>query len=90
MIQEPIKGIVPKFGISHDPDTNNPITHNLFEFQEIWRDVKQAPGLRNKLMYIFGPPGWRHDGTGKTSQQLQQELRASGQFGKVRPETVRA
>lgn len=73
--QRPIKGLAPKFGISHDPDTNNPITHNLFEFQEIWRDVKQAPDWKARFMYIFGPPGWRHDGTGKTSRQLQAELK---------------
>jgi sterol desaturase/sphingolipid hydroxylase (fatty acid hydroxylase superfamily) len=88
--QKPIEGIVPKFGISHDPGTTNPVTHNLFEFQEIWRDVKQAPGFRNKLMYIFGPPGWRHDGTGKTSRQLQEELRVQGKFGLPREEVVEA
>lgn len=84
--QEPIKGVEPKFGISHDPDTNNPITHNLFEFQEIWRDVKKAPGLRNKLMYIFGPPGWSHDGSSMTSKQLQAELTAAKTKGAEIPE----
>ena len=73
--QEPIKGVVPKFGISHDPDTNNPITHNLFEFQEIWRDLKRSPKFKDKFMYIFGPPGWSHDGSSKTSHQLQKELK---------------
>ena len=67
--------MVPKFGISHDPGTNNPITHNLFEFQEIWRDVKKAPTLKAKLMYIFGPPGWSHDGSSMTSRQLQAQLK---------------
>jgi sterol desaturase/sphingolipid hydroxylase (fatty acid hydroxylase superfamily) len=84
--QAPIKGLAPKYGISHDPDTHNPITHNLFEFQEIWRDVKKAPTLKAKLMYIFGPPGWSHDGSSKTSRQLQHELRqqqASAGQGKV-------
>ncbi|HNI05264.1 MAG TPA: C-5 sterol desaturase, partial [Flavobacteriales bacterium] len=37
-------------------------------------DVKKAPGLKNKLMYIFGPPGWSHDGSSMTSKQLQAEL----------------
>jgi sterol desaturase/sphingolipid hydroxylase (fatty acid hydroxylase superfamily) len=72
--QKPIPGVVPKFGILHDPGTHNPITHNLFEFQEIWKDVKRAPGLRNKFMYVFGPPGWSHDGSSRTSGQLQQAL----------------
>ncbi|MBK8338657.1 MAG: sterol desaturase family protein [Flavobacteriales bacterium] len=74
--QDPIKGIAPKYGISHDPGSRNPITHNLFEFQEIWKDVKRAPTFRAKLMYIFGPPGWSHDGSSKTSRQLQAELKA--------------
>lgn len=28
----------------------------------MWRDVRQAPGLPNKLRYVLGRPGWRHDG----------------------------
>ncbi|MFT3885582.1 MAG: sterol desaturase family protein [Flavobacteriales bacterium] len=84
--QEPIKGIEPKFGISHDPDTHNPITHNIFEFQEIWKDVKKAPGLKNKLMYIFGPPGWSHDGSSMTSKQLQAELDLAKAQGREVPQ----
>ena len=84
--QAPIKDVVPKYGISHDPGTDNPITHNLFEFQEIWKDVKKAPGLKNKLMYIFGPPGWSHDGSSMTSKQLQAELAMAKAQGKEAPQ----
>jgi sterol desaturase/sphingolipid hydroxylase (fatty acid hydroxylase superfamily) len=84
--QAPIKGIKPKYGISHDPGTDNPITHNLFEFQEIWKDVKKAPGLKNKFMYIFGPPGWSHDGSSMTSKQLQEELASAKINGVEVPE----
>jgi len=84
--QAPIKGMKPLFGISHDPGTDNPITHNLFEFQEIWKDVKKAPGFRNKFMYIFGPPGWSHDGSSMTSKQLQDELAAAKAAGVKPPE----
>ena len=83
--QAPIKGVVPVFGISHDPNTKNPITHNIFEFKEIWRDVKKAPGLKNKLMYIFGPPGWSHDGSSMTSKQLQRELAEARKTGRPVP-----
>ncbi|MCU0320749.1 MAG: sterol desaturase family protein [Flavobacteriales bacterium] len=72
--QDPLPGVEPRYGISHDPDTYSPVTHNLFEYREIWRDVRRAPGLRNKLMYIFGPPGWSHDGSSLTSRELQQSL----------------
>lgn len=84
--QAPIPGVKAKFGISHDPGTYNPVTHNLFEFQEIWKDVKKAPGLRNKLMYIFGPPGWSHDGSSMTSKQLQAELARAKAEGKEPPQ----
>jgi hypothetical protein len=26
-------------------------------------------------MYIFGPPGWSHDGSTKTARQLKEELK---------------
>lgn len=84
--QHPIKGVVPKYGISHDPGTDDPIKHHLFEFQEIWKDVKKAPGLKNKFMYIFGPPGWSHDGSSMTSKQLQKELAQAEAEGREVPE----
>ena len=84
--QPPIKGMKPHFGISHDPGTMNPFKHNLFEFQEIWKDVKKAPGFKNKFMYIFGPPGWSHDGSSMTSKQLQDELKLAHEKGVEVPE----
>jgi hypothetical protein len=38
--------------------------------------MKKSPKLKDKFMYIFGPPGWSHDGSSKTSRQLQEELKA--------------
>jgi hypothetical protein len=43
----------------------------------IFNDLKKAPGFKAKWMYVFGPPGWSHDGSKKTSKQLQRELNAS-------------
>jgi hypothetical protein len=37
-------------------------------------------------MYIFGPPGWSHDGSSMTSKQLQEELAAAKAAGKKAPE----
>lgn len=55
---------------------NKPASYNIFkaqggEFAALVRDVKRAPGLGNKLKYIFKPPGWRHDGPGETSDELK-------------------
>ncbi len=58
--------------------TSNIHTYNLFkiafhEFQNIWKDVSEAPDLKSKLAYIFAPPGWSHDGRSKTSDELRKE-----------------
>lgn len=62
-----------RYGLTSNLNTHNPTVVLFKEWRQIWQDVKTAPGLRNKLMYIFGPPGWSHDGSRKTSVQLRLE-----------------
>jgi sterol desaturase/sphingolipid hydroxylase (fatty acid hydroxylase superfamily) len=62
------------FGITQNIHSHNPEKVIFHEFGSMLRDVKHAPGLVNKLMYIFGPPGWSHDGSKKTSRQLRKEV----------------
>ncbi len=61
------------FGITQNIESHHPKTVVFHEFSAIIQDVKKAPGLYNKFMYVFGPPGWSHDGSKKTSQQLRNE-----------------
>jgi hypothetical protein len=45
------------------------------EWQNILKDLKQKKcNFIQKLGYIFGPPGWSHDGSTKTSSELRKEL----------------
>ena len=46
------------------------ITH---EWKEIGKDLRKSPSLKTKLNYLFRPPGWSHDGSTKTSKQLQKD-----------------
>jgi len=48
------------------------ITH---EWKDIARDMSRTTSLANRLKYLFKPPGWSHDGTSKTSKELQAEYR---------------
>jgi sterol desaturase/sphingolipid hydroxylase (fatty acid hydroxylase superfamily) len=50
-----------KFGVTKPPKSNRPDEVILHEFRNLIADVKSASSIRAKLMYIFGPPGWRHD-----------------------------
>lgn len=63
-----------KFGLTKNIETYNPITMVLHEWKAILKDVRKKTSLKNKLLYVFGPPGWSHDGSTKTSTQLRAEL----------------
>jgi hypothetical protein len=35
------------------------------------KDVARAPGIKNKILYLFMPPGWSHLGDHKTAKQVR-------------------
>lgn len=43
------------------------------EYNQIIKDTKQNISFKHKLKYIFGPPGYSHDGSRKTTRQIQIE-----------------
>jgi len=63
-----------KYGLTKNIETYNPLTMVFHEWEAIFNDLKKQTSFKNKLMYVFGPPGWSHDGSTKTSTQLRQEL----------------
>ena len=66
-----------KYGLTKNIETYNPLTMVFHEWKSIWNDLKKQTSFKNKLMYVFGPPGWSHDGSTKTSSQLREELNQS-------------
>ena len=61
--------------------TKNINTYNLFkiaghEFVDVYHDVKRAPTFKDKLKYIFYPPGWSHDGPDLRAKTLRKNLQA--------------
>ncbi len=64
------------FGLTKNLDTYNPITMVFHEWIAIAKDLKKKASLKSKFMYVFGPPGWSHDGSTKTSSQLRKESKA--------------
>lgn len=81
------------FGTYAVEDENEPIAYGLFEkeikrdpfnivFHEwisIFKDMKKGSSWKTKLGYLFQPPGWSHDGSTKTSKELQQEYERSAE-----------
>ena len=63
-----------EYGVSTPPNSYNPLVILTHEYQNIWRDTKKSRKWKDKFMYVFGPPGWSHDGSTKTVKQMRQEL----------------
>ena len=73
------------YGVIHPPKSHHPMEILTHEYKDIWKDLKKSPKLAHKLMYIFGPPGWSHDGSTMTVKQQQ---RLYEQQKKLNPELV--
>ena len=64
----------PIYGLVKNIKTNNPIRIAFHEWTLILKDLNMNITLIEKLKYIFYPPGWSHDGSRKTSNQLREEI----------------
>lgn len=62
------------YGLTSNINTYNPLTIAFHEWVAMSKDSflgKKSFGSR--LKYLMKPPGWRHDGTGKVSDDLRKE-----------------
>ncbi len=61
-----------RYGLTTPPEKDSLPTIVFHEWAAILKDLQQ-PGLtwKQKLWYVFGPPGWSHDGSRQTSEQLR-------------------
>ncbi len=62
-----------KYGLTKPLEKSTPGNLVFHEWREIWKDINRSDiSWRQKWNYMFGPPGWSHDGSRKTSRQLQE------------------
>ncbi|MFL9836182.1 sterol desaturase family protein [Flavobacterium sp. ST-75] len=62
-----------QFGVTSPPDSYNPCIILIHEYRNMIKDTQKTSNWRDKFMYIFGPPGWSHDGSTKTVRQMREE-----------------
>jgi sterol desaturase/sphingolipid hydroxylase (fatty acid hydroxylase superfamily) len=48
----------PTYGLTKNYDTTNPLRLQYHEYRAIVRDVRRAHTWRERLGYVFAPPGW--------------------------------
>jgi sterol desaturase/sphingolipid hydroxylase (fatty acid hydroxylase superfamily) len=65
--------ISPEYGITRKINPQNFWDVYFGEFYYLFKDVAHAPGIVNKFLYIFKPPGWSHTGNHKTAKVIRKK-----------------
>jgi sterol desaturase/sphingolipid hydroxylase (fatty acid hydroxylase superfamily) len=62
-----------KYGLTKPIEKKNPVNLVFHEWRNMLKDVlRKDISIKEKWNYLFGPPGWSHDGSSRTSQQLRE------------------
>jgi sterol desaturase/sphingolipid hydroxylase (fatty acid hydroxylase superfamily) len=69
-----------KYGLTKPLEKETPGTIVFHEWQSMLKDVSRKDiGWKEKWNYMFGPPGWSHDGSRMTSEELRAEEEGSSE-----------
>jgi len=52
----------PTYGLTKPVETHNLLKLQYGDYAQIWRNVRASGRLRDKIGYLFGPPGWEPAG----------------------------
>ncbi len=65
----------PVYGITENINTYNPLKVALGEWWKIGKDIiTRANDLKSTFYYVFGPPGWSHDKSTKTTKEIRKDI----------------
>lgn len=67
-----------RYGLTKPIERPNALRIVFHEWESIWRDFRKKIPFREKLWYVFGPPGWSHDGSRMTSEQMREKEKGLG------------
>jgi hypothetical protein len=71
----------PRYGIVHNLPDFNVLRAAFHEWWGIAKDVWRAPNWHARIGYMFGPPGWSHDGSRDTSETIKARWQARQERG---------
>ena len=66
------------YGITREINSGSFIQVYFGEIIHLTRDVIKAPGLLNKIRYIFYPPGWSHESGYRTAKMIRESYLNKG------------
>ena len=63
-----------RYGLTKPLERKTPVSLVFDEWKQIWQDMRRKDiAWKEKWNYLFGPPGYSHDGSRKTSVELRSE-----------------
>lgn len=82
--QEELEEEPVRYGLTKSLEDTS-LTNTVFhEWKAIFKDLGRKVDWKTKLKYVFSPPGWSHDGSTMTSNQLREAEKQS----KLKPEEM--
>jgi sterol desaturase/sphingolipid hydroxylase (fatty acid hydroxylase superfamily) len=72
-----------EYGITRQMKRHSFLDAYFGEIVALGKDVAKAPGIKNKVLYIFMPPGWSHTGEHKTSAVVKKAYFESAEKDEV-------
>jgi sterol desaturase/sphingolipid hydroxylase (fatty acid hydroxylase superfamily) len=64
----------PIYGLTKNLNTYHPFEVIFSEWRKIAHDLNKKGNFKQKWNYMFKAPGWSHDGSTKTADQMREEL----------------
>jgi len=65
----------PHYGITKPIEKPyHPVHIVMHEWQALAQDIRRPMRMADRVRYLLKPPGWSHDGSTKTSKELQREI----------------
>lgn len=69
-----LETFTPRFGLTHNIETSNPVRIAFHEWLNIAKDVKKSKSVSDVFNYLFQPPGWSPDGSSQTTRQARRAV----------------
>jgi len=60
----------PKYGLTHPVETYNLFKLQYGDYADLWRDVRDARCWRDRIGYLFMPPGWAPAGEAREAERV--------------------
>jgi hypothetical protein len=83
------KSVPVQYGITRHINANSFLDVYFGEIVYLAKDVWNAPGIKNKFLYVVMPPGWSHTGDHKTAKLIRNEflkkMETSAEVGTPQP-----